>query len=110
MEAHRWIGGGERLLLAQLLAAQVDRVAHDSVAQVPEVHTDLVGAAGAGQCLDDRLAVAASRENAEGGFGGVARLSVDDAKTVVGGPAGDRLAGDGFVPGRMARHAAEIGF
>ena len=46
VEAHRGIGGAEGLVGAEFAVFQIDGVADDGVAEVPEVGADLVGAAG----------------------------------------------------------------
>lgn len=57
VQAHRRVVDREGLLRAELLVRQIRRVAHDWVAEVPEVHADLIGAARAGRGLNEGLAI-----------------------------------------------------
>jgi len=69
VEAHGGIGGAQGLARAEFAVFQIDGVADNGVAEVPEVGADLVGAAGKGVGFEEGAGIRFAAEDSEIGFG-----------------------------------------
>jgi len=94
VEAHWGIGEAQGLVGAEFAVFQIDGVANDGVAEVPEVGANLVGAAGEGTSFDERGAVRIAAEDSEIGFGG------ESGEVDVAGAGTGWLGGDGGFAGK----------
>ncbi len=102
VEAHGGIGGAQGLARAEFAVFQIDGVADDGVAEMPEVGADLVGAVGKGASFDKRGAVGVAAEEAEESLGGETS-GVDVARSGVGWFGGDRGFAGKFLCDRVWR-------
>ena len=93
VEAHGGIGGAQGLARAEFAVFQIDGVADDGVAEVPEVGADLVGATGERAGFEEGGAIRVAAEDSEIGFGREA-VGVD-----VAGAGAGWLGGDGGIAG-----------
>ena len=79
MQAERRRADLERLHVTELSARQIDRIAHDGKAEMPEMNADLVGPAGEWTRLQQRGAVGLALEHTKLGARRQAAALIDFA-------------------------------